>query len=69
MAKKSPAIESVRTTGRLAVLGAVGVIVTWGLSQLVPNLPVEVVAAVLTLIAVAYDRYAYVADKRVKMPF
>ena len=66
---KSPVKESAKTTGRVAVLAAVGVIVTWAIRQFLPVVPVEVTAAIITLMAIGYDNFAYHKDLKFKMPF
>lgn len=42
--------ESTKDTGRMVVLGAVSTLVTYGLNRFVPNLPPEVLTAILALV-------------------
>lgn len=62
-------IDVTKTTGRIAVIGAIGVIVAYVLKQVFPTIPAEVTAAIITLIGVAYDRAAYLINSKYKVPF
>lgn len=67
--KKVAATKASQLTGRVALIGAVGVIVTYLLSLVLPNMPEAVVAAVITLIGVGIDNYQHRRGSKVKLPF
>ena len=62
-------IKSGQTTGRMATLGAISVLITYLLSIVTPDLPKEVVAAIIFLVGVGLDKYAYQTGSKFKIPF
>lgn len=64
--KKNPGKEAAKDTARTALFGAVSTIVTYVLKQILPDLPEEVVGAILvlvTLLLVYVDSKLHHSDK------
>jgi len=64
-----PFKESVKTTGRMGVVGAVAVIATYLINKFFPSTPEDVVVAVLFLLFVGVDRFSHVKGFKIKVPF
>ena len=58
-----------QTTGRMGVIGAVSVIITYLLSIVTPDIPSDVVAAILFLVGVGIDKYNFESGSKFKVPF
>jgi len=61
--------EGTKTTGRVTVIGAIGILVTYLLSLVLPDLPQEVVAAIIVLVGVGLDSFAHHSGSKLKVPF
>lgn len=57
--------EPVKITGRMAVLGAISTLVTYLIQLKVPNLPLTVLGAILTLVLVFAD--AVIHNSKLKL--